>query len=633
MSKNKNLNPVARVSGSSFLFNALAIFINLLGLALVVMGFHKNYEEQSVALLSSGFLLMLTSTVVLILLKGRLLMNGFSRIFVGGLFIVSGLVKANDPVGFSYKLEEYFEDGALAYRIKEWFGMPDFTLEYFIQFALPLSVIICIVEIVLGVMTILGRRMKSVSILLVGMMLFFTFLTWHTANCDGSTKFLDRDTYMLNDPIAQSKLEQAKNSEEIKIVSKSNGQLIVDEMKQPQCVDDCGCFGDALKGSVGRSLTPKESMWKDLVVLYFVIWIVAASFKRGKVEEHNRKGFVFGSLLIICFFCFVFGWVFPLLFGLLALLGSIWFLNSRNKYLQTDGILVLWVIFLCSAMVAYVLAFDPIKDYRPYSVGTNLVEKMNDGQDGKYESMLVYKNKKTGEIREYNSSSDAYMNSKIWEDTKTWKYMEMTQKEIIAMRIPSITEQFNPYLPAAQITAAELKLAYVKEKMKPSKVKGLKILDLGYNSTMEIPMEEYSLDGFPESEYKILDTIMVEGPTVDEINIRDYITSANRIVVLISKRLNEANWSKMQRYKEILAMCEKRNIPMVLLVSSNPTEIAEFRKKYGFNIPVFLNDETELKAITRSNPAMLIIEKGIVKAKYPHRSTPSAEWLIKNSLK
>ena len=32
----------------------------------------------------------------------------FCRILVGATFIVSGLVKANDPLGFSYKLEEYF---------------------------------------------------------------------------------------------------------------------------------------------------------------------------------------------------------------------------------------------------------------------------------------------------------------------------------------------------------------------------------------------------------------------------------------------------------------------------------------------------------------------------------------------
>jgi uncharacterized membrane protein YphA (DoxX/SURF4 family) len=47
------------------------------------------------------------------------------RILVGVLFIISGLIKANDPIGFSYKLQEYFEV----------FGM-----EFFVPFALTLSV-------------------------------------------------------------------------------------------------------------------------------------------------------------------------------------------------------------------------------------------------------------------------------------------------------------------------------------------------------------------------------------------------------------------------------------------------------------------------------------------------------------
>ena len=33
----------------------------------------------------------------------------FSQYFVGLLFIISGGIKANDALGFSYKLEEYFD--------------------------------------------------------------------------------------------------------------------------------------------------------------------------------------------------------------------------------------------------------------------------------------------------------------------------------------------------------------------------------------------------------------------------------------------------------------------------------------------------------------------------------------------
>ena len=93
------------------------------------------------------------------------------RILVGGLFVFSGLIKVNDPVGTAIKLEEYFEDGALAFRIKEWFGAPGFSLEFLIEWALVLSVIICVVEIVLGVLTIIGGKIKLVSYLLMLMML------------------------------------------------------------------------------------------------------------------------------------------------------------------------------------------------------------------------------------------------------------------------------------------------------------------------------------------------------------------------------------------------------------------------------------------------------------------------------
>lgn len=84
----------------------------------------------------------------------------FSRIFVGCLFILSGFIKANDPIGFSYKLDEYFE----------LFHMP---------FLIPLTVYmamgICVLEIALGVMLLLGEFMEFTAWLLLLLIVFFTF--------------------------------------------------------------------------------------------------------------------------------------------------------------------------------------------------------------------------------------------------------------------------------------------------------------------------------------------------------------------------------------------------------------------------------------------------------------------------
>ena len=91
-----------------------------------------------------------------------------SRVLVGSLFIVSGLIKANDPLGFSYKLEEYFAADVL-------------NLPFFEPWALQLAIIICVVEIVLGVAVLLGSKIKLVSWSLLLMIIFFTFLTFYSA--------------------------------------------------------------------------------------------------------------------------------------------------------------------------------------------------------------------------------------------------------------------------------------------------------------------------------------------------------------------------------------------------------------------------------------------------------------------
>jgi len=85
-----------------------------------------------------------------------------SRIIVGILFIFSGLVKANDPLGLSYKMDEFFD-------VWGWHGLNSFTL--------ALSVIMIAFEIIAGVAVLLGWRMKLFSWLLLLLIIFFTFLT------------------------------------------------------------------------------------------------------------------------------------------------------------------------------------------------------------------------------------------------------------------------------------------------------------------------------------------------------------------------------------------------------------------------------------------------------------------------
>ena len=90
----------------------------------------------------------------------------FCRIAVGLLFIFSGLIKANDPLGFSYKLEEYFEV---------------FHLTFLNGFALSMAIILCALEMLLGFALLVGTRAIKVVWGLLLLIIFFGFLTFYSA--------------------------------------------------------------------------------------------------------------------------------------------------------------------------------------------------------------------------------------------------------------------------------------------------------------------------------------------------------------------------------------------------------------------------------------------------------------------
>ncbi|MDT3403421.1 BT_3928 family protein [Mucilaginibacter terrae] len=88
------------------------------------------------------------------------------RILVALLFIFSGLIKANDPLGFSYKLEEYFEV---------------FQVTFLNDLALSMSIILCSLEMILGFALLIGTRVNAIVWGLLLLIIFFGFLTFYSA--------------------------------------------------------------------------------------------------------------------------------------------------------------------------------------------------------------------------------------------------------------------------------------------------------------------------------------------------------------------------------------------------------------------------------------------------------------------
>ncbi len=90
------------------------------------------------------------------------------RIIVGILFIISGLIKLNDPIGFSIKLSEYFSEDVL-------------NLTFLDPFVLWVALFVVIYEVLLGVFLLIGFKPKFTLWGLLLMIIFFTFLTFYSA--------------------------------------------------------------------------------------------------------------------------------------------------------------------------------------------------------------------------------------------------------------------------------------------------------------------------------------------------------------------------------------------------------------------------------------------------------------------
>lgn len=131
-----------------------------------------------------------------------------SRVLTGLLFIFSGLVKAIDPLGLAYKMEEFFEAWAMS-------GFMKSLMETLGHYSLFFSIVMITLEVAVGVALLIGWKRKLTTWILFLLMAFFTFLT----------------SYVL-----------------------FSGKI-----------RSCGCFGDCIP------LTPVQTFTKDIILLILTI--------------------------------------------------------------------------------------------------------------------------------------------------------------------------------------------------------------------------------------------------------------------------------------------------------------------------------------------------------------------------
>ncbi|MCK7529612.1 MAG: DoxX family protein [Marinilabiliales bacterium] len=125
-----------------------------------------------------------------------------ARILTGLLFVFSGFVKGIDPMGTAFKLSDYFTA---------------FNMGFLDALALPLSITLCLVEFIAGMMLLSGSMVRLASWMVALFMALFTPLTLILA---------------IYNPVS-----------------------------------DCGCFGDAIL------LTNWQTFFKNVAITLLVVFV------------------------------------------------------------------------------------------------------------------------------------------------------------------------------------------------------------------------------------------------------------------------------------------------------------------------------------------------------------------------
>ncbi|MBR9919502.1 MAG: DoxX family protein [Bacteroidetes bacterium] len=216
-----------------------------------------------------GIAAILLTLLTVVMKKQKNILMTFAQHFTGALFVFSGWVKAVDPLGTAYKMEQYFAEFEATFS-GTWFSFLAPMFPWLSEYSTGFSVFMIIFEIALGIMLILGSRPKFTSWAFFLLVAFFTVLTgftYLTGYVPSGENFFNFSAWGAYDATSMR-------------------------------VTDCGCFGDFIK------LEPRTSFLKDVFLLIpaiFFIW--KHKYMHQLFSQQVRFAVVGLGIIALFFYC------------------------------------------------------------------------------------------------------------------------------------------------------------------------------------------------------------------------------------------------------------------------------------------------------------------------------------------
>ncbi len=509
----------------------------------------------------------------------------FSRVLVGLLFILSGLLKLNDPTGFSYKMEEYFAVFSQDLEAKQDTVVTQISfLEEQVEIKTPLYIHSSKVQFTVQ------QSPWQVGISDDGQPLWTStisvyengnsvFESKHNAIDSMATKGEVRITStvsgnsLIQEEISTGMPSIEATSVEAELTSyiKPNGWAVnffkaLGDGNNPLIIAILMSWLEAILGfALLIGWQRRFTAWMLVLITAFFTFLTLYSWIYDKVtdcgcfgdalpmnpEESFYKNVVIGVFIAIIFF---------------------WNKYIKPVFSNPFGVKVLTVLtVLLIGFSVYCKHYLPVVDFLHYGEGTDIRKGMEvpEGERATAHMQTIYEygaKDGSGEIVEvvYDSDKNSF-EPKI--DYSKWKYIRVKEEKILE-------EAYEPPVHDFAFYDAEQSNNYI--------------------------------DDFWKQEQKLL---------------------------VVMHDVNKANTKAIGEIRDIARQWKEQGKEFWALTASSKQEVEEFRHKHQISeFEFYYGDNTNLKSIIRSNPGLLLIkDTSVVEKTWPSTRLPKFKRILKKS--
>lgn len=607
------------VEGRSFLLNMLLIISHVF-LLFFVFETLLNADAYTLTSKILAIIGLALTTAGLVILKGFYMYSYFARFALALLLIIAGFGKLNDPVGFAEIIRVYLQDGALNVWLAELMSCEWWSLEYYLGKAQSWAITLAIAEILLGLMLLFHMLYKLAVWLVFPLLLVVGLVSWFNFRCDSNSTFDRQIVLEKNDSRANEFLALSLLDPSLTLIDQNTKSFTFNQTFPQICSSDCGCLGVDQVTFFGIHNTPKFALTLLLVGLVFSLILFLTQFQMlpNSIAENTAFG--------------VFAWLFILAHGILTAWFWLVFLSAIVIYLTLNlkrfGIGFLQNAFgsltviaaLLLGMIYYVISYEPLTDFRPYTIGADLRVYLDDSNEQTLEKIYVYRDKRLQ--KEIFLREDNHATSMIWEDTN-FVFLRMHDFNILS-GFGAHLEGFNPLLDVHYLSKHQSVHPYFQAAYEANFEDLVEVRNKNNASVSILRKSEFSSE--IERDTNLVFRKFSGVPAdVDFVSMQDLIITTDLCYVWIVKKSELLSHEDFQKINELNEELSKNEISFVVLGADNAQKWESITKQRPQDVPFLNLKRSELMKICRSNVCLMVLKKGIVAAKYPLSGLPKYE--------